>query len=108
MFIVCKSLYLLKLFFWYFTKNIIVKPSIRPDIRYPVFTVYPLSGFWISWISGRPDIRQKQYPVHPRCTVPGGRYGTATPVNLSQGNVNPGEMTGPGEASHLKNSTQCH
>jgi hypothetical protein len=26
---------------------------------------YPVSGFWISRISGQPDIRQKQYPVHP-------------------------------------------
>jgi hypothetical protein len=26
---------------------------------------YPVSGFWISRISGWPDIRQKQYPVHP-------------------------------------------
>jgi hypothetical protein len=40
-----------------------------PDIRYPAFTGYPagypVSGFWIRRISGRPDIRQKQYPVHP-------------------------------------------
>jgi hypothetical protein len=48
-----------------------IKPNIRPDIRYPALTVYlagyPVSGFWISRIpaSGRPDIRQKQYPVHP-------------------------------------------
>jgi hypothetical protein len=51
------------------TKNIVVKPSIRPDIRYPALTEnpagYPVSGFWISRISGQPDIRQKQYPVHP-------------------------------------------
>jgi hypothetical protein len=48
-------------------------PSIRPDIRYPAITGtgypaitgYPISGYWISRISGRPDIRQKQYPVHP-------------------------------------------
>jgi hypothetical protein len=38
-------------------------------IRYPALTGYPagypVSGFWISRISGWPDIRQKQYPVHP-------------------------------------------
>jgi hypothetical protein len=53
----------------YFTKNIFVKTNIRPDIRYPALNGYPagypVSGFWISRISGRPDIRQKQYPVHP-------------------------------------------
>jgi hypothetical protein len=32
---------------------------------YPALTGNPVSGFWISWISGWPDIRQKQYPVHP-------------------------------------------
>jgi hypothetical protein len=34
---------------------------------YPALTGYPVSCFWISRISGRPDIRQKQYryPVHP-------------------------------------------
>jgi hypothetical protein len=31
--------------------------------RYPAG--YPVSGFWFSRISGRPDIRQNQYPVHP-------------------------------------------
>jgi hypothetical protein len=45
------------------------KSSIRPDIRYPALTGYPagypVSGFWISRISGHPDIQQKQYPVHP-------------------------------------------
>jgi hypothetical protein len=50
-------------------KNIVVKPSIRPDIRYPALTgfpaAYPVSGFLISRMSGRPDIRQKHYPVHP-------------------------------------------
>jgi hypothetical protein len=35
----------------YFTKNIFVKTNIRPDIRYPV------SGFWISRISGKNSIR---------------------------------------------------
>jgi hypothetical protein len=53
----------------YLTKNIVAKSSIRPDIRYPALTgypaVYPVSGFWISRISSQPDIRQKQYPVHP-------------------------------------------
>jgi hypothetical protein len=33
--------------------------------KYPALTGYPVSGFRISRISGRPDIRQKQYPVHP-------------------------------------------
>jgi hypothetical protein len=33
------------------------------QIRY--LAGYPVSGFWISRLSGRPDIRQKQYPVHP-------------------------------------------
>jgi hypothetical protein len=42
-----------------------IRPDIRLDIRYPALTGYPVSGFWISRISGRPDIRQKQYPVHP-------------------------------------------
>jgi hypothetical protein len=50
-------------------KNVVVKPSIRPDNRYPALTGYPAGypvyGFWISWISGQPDIRQKQYPVQP-------------------------------------------
>jgi hypothetical protein len=32
---------------------------------YPVSGPYWISGFWISRISGGPDIRQKQYPVHP-------------------------------------------
>jgi hypothetical protein len=62
-----------KKFILYFTKNIFVKTNIRPDIwpdiRNPALTGYPagypVSGFWISRISGRPDIRQKQYPVHP-------------------------------------------
>jgi hypothetical protein len=61
----------------YFPKNKVVKPSIqpdiRPDIRYPALTGYPagypagypVSSFWLSRISGRPDIRQKWYPVHP-------------------------------------------
>jgi hypothetical protein len=33
--------------------------------RYPAG--YPVSGFCINWIpvSGQPDIRQKQYTVHP-------------------------------------------
>jgi hypothetical protein len=26
---------------------------------------YRISGFWMNRISGLPDIRQKQYPVHP-------------------------------------------
>jgi hypothetical protein len=51
----------------YFTKNIVAKSSIRPDIRYPALAGYPAgypaSGFWISRISGRPDIQQKQYPT---------------------------------------------
>jgi hypothetical protein len=51
------------------TKNIVVKTNIRPDIRYPALkgypAGYPVSGFWISRISGWTDIRQKQYPVHP-------------------------------------------
>jgi hypothetical protein len=38
------------------TKNIVARPSIRPDIRpgirYPAHTGYPVSGFWISRISG--------------------------------------------------------
>jgi hypothetical protein len=46
-------------------KNIAVRTSIRPYIRYPALNGYRVSGFWISRISGRPDIRQKQYPVHP-------------------------------------------
>jgi hypothetical protein len=33
----------------YFTKNIVVKKNIWPDIRYPALTGYP----------------EKQYPVHP-------------------------------------------
>jgi hypothetical protein len=33
------------------------------EAKYPAG--YPVSGFWISRISGRPDIQQKQYPVHP-------------------------------------------
>jgi hypothetical protein len=60
-----------------FLKNILdilpvpknIKSSIRPDIQYPALTGYPagypVSGFRISRISGRLDIRQKQYPVHP-------------------------------------------
>jgi hypothetical protein len=47
----------------------LAKYGIRPDIRYLALTGYParypVSGFWSSWISGRPDIRQKKYPVHP-------------------------------------------
>jgi hypothetical protein len=50
-------------------KILFVKLSIRPDIWYPALTGYmaryPVSGFWLSQIFGRPDIRQKQYPVHP-------------------------------------------
>jgi hypothetical protein len=46
-----------------------VHPSIRQDIRYPagylVSGPYPVSGFWLSRISGLPDIRQNQYLVHP-------------------------------------------
>jgi hypothetical protein len=58
----------LKKIILYFTKNIIVKNyRIRPDIRYPAITGYPagysVSGFWISRISGRPDIRQAGYPA---------------------------------------------
>jgi hypothetical protein len=38
------------------TKNIVVKPSIRPDIQYLALNGYPagysVSGFWISRISG--------------------------------------------------------
>jgi hypothetical protein len=67
---------LLKLFkkiILYFTKNTDAKTNIRPDIQYPALTGYPagypVSGFWVSRISGQPDIRpdilQKQYPVHP-------------------------------------------
>jgi hypothetical protein len=48
-----------------------IRPDIRPYIRYPALTGYlagyPVSGFWISRISG-----QKQYPVYPytvHCTV---------------------------------------
>jgi hypothetical protein len=52
-----------------FTKNIVVKLSIRRDFRYSALTGYPagypVSSLWINRISGRPDIRQKQYPVHP-------------------------------------------
>jgi hypothetical protein len=65
--VIVKALFEQNLF--YFTQNIFVKTNIRPDIRYPALTGYPagypVSGFWISRISGRPDIRQKQYPVHP-------------------------------------------
>jgi hypothetical protein len=32
-------------------------PSIRPDIRYPGLAGYPVSGFWISRISGKNSIR---------------------------------------------------
>jgi hypothetical protein len=64
---ICQSCYLKCIV--YFTKNIVVKPRIRPDIwpdiRYPALIGYPVSSFWISRISGWPDIRQKQYPVHP-------------------------------------------
>jgi hypothetical protein len=48
-------------FILYFTKNIFVKPSVRPDIRYPALTGYsagyPVSGFWFSRISGKISIR---------------------------------------------------
>jgi hypothetical protein len=47
LFNVCKSLELFKLFYKFyliFDKNIVVKPSIRPDIRYPALTGYPVSG----------------------------------------------------------------
>jgi hypothetical protein len=37
-------------------------PDIRPDNRYPAFS---LAGYPAGRISGRPDIRQNQYPVHP-------------------------------------------
>jgi hypothetical protein len=53
-----------KLYFLFYQKYI-CQDNIRPDIRYPALTGYPVSGFWISPISSRPDIRQKQYPVHP-------------------------------------------
>jgi hypothetical protein len=62
---------MLKLFFNLLDikKNVVVKQSIQPDIRYLALTGYPagysVSGFWIIRISGQPDIRQKQYPVHP-------------------------------------------
>jgi hypothetical protein len=43
-------------------------PSIRPDIRYPAITGYPVSGFWIGRISGirlldQPDLRPAGYPA---------------------------------------------
>jgi hypothetical protein len=55
--------------------TVIVKPAfinlfdILPKIygscqaKYPAG--FPVFGFWINRISGQPDIRQKQYPVHP-------------------------------------------
>jgi hypothetical protein len=39
------------------------KARYRISTKYPAG--YPVSGFLISRISGRPDIRQKQYPLHP-------------------------------------------
>jgi hypothetical protein len=36
-----------------FLKNIVAKLRIRPDIRYPALTGYPVSGFWNSRISGK-------------------------------------------------------
>jgi hypothetical protein len=51
------------------TRYLSVELKIRPDIRYPACTGYPagyqVSGFWIDRMSGRPNIRQNQYPVHP-------------------------------------------
>jgi hypothetical protein len=48
-----------------FEKNIVAKPSIRPDIRYPALTGfpagYPVSGFWISRISGVSLVTNKLY-----------------------------------------------
>ena len=48
-----------------------IRQDIRPDIRYPAPTGYPagypVSGFQNGRISGRPDIRQNCYPVHPYC-----------------------------------------
>jgi hypothetical protein len=56
-------------FICYFTLNIVVKPTIWPNIQYPALTAYPaeypVSGLWISRISGRADIWLKQYLVHP-------------------------------------------
>jgi hypothetical protein len=34
------------------TRYMYVELKIRPDFRYPAFTGYPVSGFWIGRISG--------------------------------------------------------
>jgi hypothetical protein len=45
----------------YFTQNIFGMTNIQPDIRHPALTgypaEYPVSGFWISRISGKNSIR---------------------------------------------------
>jgi hypothetical protein len=56
--IIVKAFFLKKIYFLFYQKYIC-------QDKYPALTGYPVSGFWISRISGRPDIWQKQYPVHP-------------------------------------------
>jgi hypothetical protein len=52
----------------YFTRHLNVELKIRPDFRYSACSLAgsPVYDFYIDRISGRPDIRQNQYTVHPK------------------------------------------
>jgi hypothetical protein len=52
----CSSFFknLFDILLFYYILPVVIKPNIRRDIRYPEF----------------PDIRQKQYPVHPYISIP--------------------------------------
>jgi hypothetical protein len=52
------------MFVSYFPRRLNVDLKILPNIRFSPFAEYPV--FSLHQISGRPDIRQNQYPVHPK------------------------------------------
>jgi hypothetical protein len=91
----------------------------QSDIWYLALTRYPVSGFRISQISGWPDIRQKQYPVHPYLIHFYKRYfhyasASAAPVEISADRIlrsrygGDSEKTSSGLQNWRPHSTQAY